>query len=227
MALRLLPSLIGDDEDDDGNFTNWMSSYWGHGSQSARSKERKRSFRRPARAKADRRASLPCMSQLEAMQLNRLQAASVTPNPQLEKEVKGHPRARRVSSDDINRQKSVLPENRITTIPELTESFERRLRLHNKKVTSLSEADNMCPICHGDMRKDGGGAVQELYCAHRFHKEAARRGETTRPRSGSATAESERRRSTVERRKSGEGPFCDGSEEYRMPRRQLSLRRQR
>lgn len=76
-------------------------------------------------------------SQLEAMQLNRLQAASVTPNPQLEKEVKGHPRARRVSSDDINRQKSVLPENRITTIPELTESFERRLRLHNKKVTSL------------------------------------------------------------------------------------------
>uniref|UniRef100_A0A673MWV9 Leukemia NUP98 fusion partner 1 n=1 Tax=Sinocyclocheilus rhinocerous TaxID=307959 RepID=A0A673MWV9_9TELE len=50
---------MDNDEDDDGNFTKWMSSYWGHGEEHA--KERKRSFRRPLRNKADRRASLPCM----------------------------------------------------------------------------------------------------------------------------------------------------------------------
>uniref|UniRef100_A0A8C7DDF7 Uncharacterized protein n=1 Tax=Oncorhynchus kisutch TaxID=8019 RepID=A0A8C7DDF7_ONCKI len=50
-------------KDDDGNFTNWMSSYWGHGAREGgnRTSERKRSFRRPARPQTDRRASLPCM----------------------------------------------------------------------------------------------------------------------------------------------------------------------
>uniref|UniRef100_A0A3Q2XYC2 Uncharacterized protein n=1 Tax=Hippocampus comes TaxID=109280 RepID=A0A3Q2XYC2_HIPCM len=33
MSLRLLPAIIMDDEDDDGNFTKWMSSYWGHGAE--------------------------------------------------------------------------------------------------------------------------------------------------------------------------------------------------
>uniref|UniRef100_A0A3Q1E973 Uncharacterized protein n=1 Tax=Acanthochromis polyacanthus TaxID=80966 RepID=A0A3Q1E973_9TELE len=28
--------------DDDGNFTKWMSSYWGHGAESGHSRERKR-----------------------------------------------------------------------------------------------------------------------------------------------------------------------------------------
>lgn len=60
MSLRLLPAFVVDnDDDDDGNFTKWMSSYWGHGSESKHSRERKRSFRRPARTLADRRASLP------------------------------------------------------------------------------------------------------------------------------------------------------------------------
>uniref|UniRef100_A0A3B4DU60 Leukemia NUP98 fusion partner 1 n=1 Tax=Pygocentrus nattereri TaxID=42514 RepID=A0A3B4DU60_PYGNA len=52
---------MDNDEDDDGNFTKWMSSYWGHGAGEEPAKERKRSFRRPARSTADRRASLPCM----------------------------------------------------------------------------------------------------------------------------------------------------------------------
>uniref|UniRef100_A0A8B9JMM0 Leukemia NUP98 fusion partner 1 n=1 Tax=Astyanax mexicanus TaxID=7994 RepID=A0A8B9JMM0_ASTMX len=52
---------MDNDEDDDGNFTKWMSSYWGHGAGEESAKERKRSFRRPARNTADRRASLPCM----------------------------------------------------------------------------------------------------------------------------------------------------------------------
>uniref|UniRef100_A0A8C5EEP1 Leukemia NUP98 fusion partner 1 n=1 Tax=Gouania willdenowi TaxID=441366 RepID=A0A8C5EEP1_GOUWI len=59
MSLRLLPAFTMDnDEDDDGNFTKWMSSYWGHGAE-ARQRERKRSFRRPKRTQADRRPSLP------------------------------------------------------------------------------------------------------------------------------------------------------------------------
>lgn len=174
MALRLLPAIINDnDEDDDGNFTNWMSSYWGHGAQNKHPKERKHSFRRPPKSKADRRSSLPCMSQLDAMQMTRLQSASVGPihKPREDKELRVHPRAQRTFSDENSRQKTSLPESRITTIPELAESFERRLRFHHKKVTSLSDADNLCLVCHGDMRKEGGEAVHELYCAHCFHKE--------------------------------------------------------
>lgn len=60
MSLRLLPAFTMDnDDDDDGNFTKWMSSYWGHGAEAGQSRERKRSFRRPAKTQADRRASLP------------------------------------------------------------------------------------------------------------------------------------------------------------------------
>lgn len=85
-------------------------------------------------------------SQLNVMQLSCLHAAAAdtmapTPvhmKPLEEKgsEVRSHPRARRASSDGNNRVKSALPEKRITTIPELAESFNRRLRLHNKKVMS-------------------------------------------------------------------------------------------
>lgn len=50
-----------DDDDDDGNFTKWMSSYWGHGGRDERAKERKRSFRRSRQSTSDRRASLPCV----------------------------------------------------------------------------------------------------------------------------------------------------------------------
>uniref|UniRef100_A0A3Q4GGB9 Leukemia NUP98 fusion partner 1 n=1 Tax=Neolamprologus brichardi TaxID=32507 RepID=A0A3Q4GGB9_NEOBR len=42
MSLRLLPAIIMDnDEDDDSNFTKWMSSYWGHGPDAVHSRERK------------------------------------------------------------------------------------------------------------------------------------------------------------------------------------------
>ncbi|XP_041646432.1 leukemia NUP98 fusion partner 1 [Cheilinus undulatus] len=146
MSLRLLPAIIMDnDEDDDGNFTKWMSSYWGHGAETGHSRERKRSFRRPAKAHADRRASLPTVSQLDAMKLNRLHAATMAPapshiKPREEKgEVRTHQRARRASSDDNSRVKTAPQENRIGTIPELTESFEKRLFLHDKKTTSLMQ----------------------------------------------------------------------------------------
>ncbi|XP_030646912.1 leukemia NUP98 fusion partner 1 [Chanos chanos] len=208
---------MDNEEDDDGNFTKWMSSYWGHGAEEEQAKERKRSFRRPTRAKADRRASLPCMSQFEAMQLNQLHVATMPPAPvhlktREEKEIRSHPRVRRVSSDDNGRTKSSA-ENRITPIPELTESFERRLRIHNQK----GDADNHCLICRDNVR-GGGGGMQELHCSHRFHKEGRRPDQGLRPRSGSSAAACERRK---------EVPFCAGQEEHRMPRRQLSLRRQR
>ncbi|GAA6217801.1 leukemia NUP98 fusion partner 1 isoform X2 [Lates japonicus] len=176
MSLRLLPSIIMDnDEDDDGNFTKWMSSYWGHGAEGGHSRDRKRSFRRPGKTQADRRASLPTVSQLDAMKLNKLHAATMAPSPSHIKtreekgEVRPHQRARRASSDDNSRPKSAIPENRITTIPELTESFEKRLRVRDKRTMSLNEDNKLCLICYEDMRKSGG--VQELHCTHRFHKE--------------------------------------------------------
>ncbi|CAM4625905.1 unnamed protein product [Leuciscus chuanchicus] len=125
---------MDNEEDDDGNFTKWMSSYWGHGEE--HNKERKRSFRRPSRNRVDRRASLPCMSQLEAMQLNHLHANNMAPahlKSREEKEVRSHPHARRVSSDENSRTKAGGPECHITTIPELSECLEKRLRFHNQK----------------------------------------------------------------------------------------------
>ncbi|KAM4628981.1 leukemia NUP98 fusion partner 1 [Polymixia lowei] len=179
MSLRLLPAIIMDnDEDDDGNFTKWMSSYWGHGADVGQHRERKRSFRRPGKTQADRRASLPCVSQLDAMKLNRLHAATMAPAPihiktrEEKGEVKPHPRARRASSDDNSRSKTSIPESRISTIPELTESFEKRLSLCDKKTVYLSDEDNLCLICHEDMHNWG---VQELHCTHRFHKECMER----------------------------------------------------
>lgn len=60
MSLRLLPAFVMDnEEDDDGNFTKWMSSYWGHGAEVGQNRDRKRSFRRSAKKHPDRRASLP------------------------------------------------------------------------------------------------------------------------------------------------------------------------
>ncbi|XP_052455704.1 leukemia NUP98 fusion partner 1-like [Carassius gibelio] len=209
---------MDNDEDDDGNFTKWMSSYWGHGVGDEHAKDRKRSFRRPSRYKADRRASLPCMSQLEAMQVNHHHANTMAPGPshlkgREEKEVHSHPRARRVSSDENSRTKAVGPECHISTIPELTECLEKRLRLNNQK----GNADSKCLICHEGLR-NGRGGVQELHCGHHFHKEAKWPEPSARPRSGSSAPACERGK---------EMPFCPGQEEYSLPRRQLSLRRQR
>ncbi|KAM6962944.1 leukemia NUP98 fusion partner 1 [Aplochiton taeniatus] len=213
-----------------------MSSYWGHESEKkkdSRESFRKRSFRKPVKSPSDRRASLPCSSQLDAMQLNHLGVASTTNTPvhfktSEEKEVRSHPRARRSSSEDTNRNQSAIPEDTsITTIPELTESFERRLSLRSRKGTTVGDADHDAVICHEHIRNAAGG-VQEQHYTHRCHKEAARRLEQGRPRSDSSAAACERRRPSDERRRSGDGQIYEEQEEYhRMPHRQLSLRRQR
>uniref|UniRef100_A0A3Q3GJQ0 Leukemia NUP98 fusion partner 1 n=1 Tax=Labrus bergylta TaxID=56723 RepID=A0A3Q3GJQ0_9LABR len=132
MSLRLLPAIIMDnDEDDDGNFTKWMSSYWGHSSETGHSRERKRSFRRPAKTQGDRRASLPTV---------------VRPADREKGEVRPHQRARRSSSDDNSRGNSALQEIRFGTIPELTESFEKRLFLRDKRTTSLVSTTPRCKV---------------------------------------------------------------------------------
>ncbi|KAE8294457.1 hypothetical protein D5F01_LYC07410 [Larimichthys crocea] len=165
------------------------------------------------------------------MKLNRLHAASMAAAPSHNKtredkgEVRPHQRARRASSDDNSRSKSAIPENRITTIPELTESFGGRLYLCDKKTTSVNDEDKLCLICHEDMRKSGGG-VQELRCTHRVHKEGARRSEQCRPRSGSEAAACQVRTLSDERRKSADGPISTEKEQH-TPHRQLSLRRHR
>ncbi|XP_077463893.1 leukemia NUP98 fusion partner 1 isoform X2 [Stigmatopora argus] len=180
MSLRLLPAIVLDDEDDDGNFTKWMSSYWGHGGEgrgaAAPSRERKRSFRRPA--KADRRASLPSVSQLDAMKLSQLHEA-VTPASHVKireekPEVRPHQRARRSSSDDNGRTKSGVLEKRIGTIPELSEFFQKRFCLQDKRKLSIIDDAKLCLLCHDNMCPSGG-AVQKLHCVHAFHKECAER----------------------------------------------------
>ncbi|XP_041863061.1 leukemia NUP98 fusion partner 1 [Melanotaenia boesemani] len=228
MSLRLLPAIVMDnDEDDDGNFTKWMSSYWGHGAESGHSRERKRSFRRPAKTHIDRRASLPTVLQLDAMKLNKIHAATMAPAPKTREEkgeVRPHLRVRRHSSDDKG-TKATIPESRIATIPEITESFERRLCLSDKRTMSLSDEDKLCLICHEDMCKTGGG-IQELHCTHRFHKEASRKLEQNHSRRSSEAAACQMRKLPVERRKSADGPVNSVKEQH-TPRRQLSLRRHR
>lgn len=36
-----------------------------------------------------------------------------------------------------------------------------------------TDDNKVCLICHEDMSKSGGGAVQKLHCTHRFHKEVS------------------------------------------------------
>ncbi|CAL8309525.1 unnamed protein product [Lota lota] len=232
MSLRLLPAFVMDnDDDDDGNFTNWMSSYWGHGSEGHAARENKRSFRKTSRSQTDRRASLPCVSQLDAMRLSRLHAGAVGASASVHSSRSGeenregarpHTRARRSSSDENSRAHVVIPESRIPTIPELTESFEKRLSLGKKTNDSLNEMDSLCLICPEELPSSRAG-VLEVHCTHRFHREASRRLEHGRPCSSSSTAaECDAWRSAKDEcRRSSKETDC------LMPHRQFSLRRHR
>ncbi|XP_015216989.1 leukemia NUP98 fusion partner 1 isoform X2 [Lepisosteus oculatus] len=171
------------EEDDDVNFAKWMSSFWGHSVGEERPRERRPSWRRSSRPPSDRRASLPCPAQLDAMHLRQLQAAATTPSPghpgpRDEKDVRPHPKARRTSSTDESRRKSSVPENHFTPIRELSESFERRLHFRSRHAVSLGAADELCVICHDELST---GGVRELQCAHRFHKEGDERQVSRQP----------------------------------------------
>ncbi|XP_030227730.1 leukemia NUP98 fusion partner 1 [Gadus morhua] len=232
MSLRLLPAFAMDnDDDDDGNFTNWMSSYWGHGSEGHAARENKRSFRKTSRSQTDRRASLPCVSQLDAVRLSRLHAGALgasasvhSSRPGGENRDGARPptRARRASSDEISRAHVVIPESRIPTIPtipELTESFDKRFSLGKKTQVSLNESDSVCLICAEELRS-GRTGVLEVHCKHRFHREASRHGRLRS--SSSAAAECDAWRSAKEEcRRASKETDC------LMPHRQFSLRRHR
>lgn len=73
-------------------------------------------------------------SQLEAMRLKHL---STPAHLQQREEVRSHPQARRVSSDEYRGKKAGEVEGRPGTIPELTESFKRMLRFRNHRVPAL------------------------------------------------------------------------------------------
>nr|XP_015831056.2 leukemia NUP98 fusion partner 1 [Nothobranchius furzeri]XP_054590688.1 leukemia NUP98 fusion partner 1 [Nothobranchius furzeri] len=223
MSLRLLPAIgMDNDEDDDGNFTKWMSSYWGHGADGGHSKERTRSFRRSSKQHIDRRASLPTVTQLDAMKLNRIHTATVA--PRLEKgEARPHQRGHHLSSEE-NRPKTAIPENRIATIPELAESLERKLCLSKKRTGSQSNEDKLRLICHEDLCKSG--VVEELPCSHRFHKEDRRPEQNLHRRSSDTAGTQVRRLSDERRRRSADGPISPPKGLFTF-RRQLSLRRHR
>ncbi|MGH0125181.1 UNVERIFIED_CONTAM: hypothetical protein FKN15_027574 [Acipenser sinensis] len=149
------------EEDEDVNFAKWMSSFWGHSGPDEAKRDRRASWRRKPRVETERRASLPCPAQLSAMHLTRLQASSMGPSPvylqrckepREEKEFRGHMKVRRASSSGETRQKAPVPENRISTIHELSESFERRLRFRSRQAASQCIEKwlwkkQTCPTC--------------------------------------------------------------------------------
>lgn len=89
------------------------------------------------------------------MRLSRLHAGAVgaastssthAGRPGVGEENRPHPRARRTSSDDIIRARALIPENSsIPTIPELTESLEKRLSLGKNHGVSLVRSARCSP----------------------------------------------------------------------------------
>ncbi|KAJ8415109.1 hypothetical protein AAFF_G00008070 [Aldrovandia affinis] len=248
---------MDNDEDDDGNFTKWMSSYWGHSTGEERAKEQRRSFRRPClHTHQHRRASLPCQryirgpldnhssrsfpthaavapeneSQLNAMRLNPPHVANTATLPthakSLDKtEVKSHPRARHSSDDDNNSHiKSPTLNSRITTIHELSESFERQLRFRSRNIMSLNNTDDLCLICHDESRSNGAGR-RETHCTHRSHREGRR--PEGRPCGSGSSSGGGSTALACDGQKSGGVPACVEHKHEEQPRRKLSLRRQR
>ncbi|KAM9483227.1 leukemia NUP98 fusion partner 1 [Clarias gariepinus] len=196
-----------------------MSSYWGHGGRDDRTKERKRSFQRSRPSTYDRRASLPCTSQLEAMRLKHLMTPPDLKSHEEVREVRSHPRARRVSSDEYRGNKAAVAESHISTVPELTESFRRMLRSRKHRVPSLNDLGNVCLICREEMCVRAGETRredQELHCSH--HKEVRRLDQGARPRSRSSAAVCENRKEVA---------VCSEQEDYQLPCQHRRLRRQR
>lgn len=68
------------------------------------------------------------------MRLNRLHAAAVASASSHTPEVRGHQRARRTSSDDNSRPTADSTDNRIGTIPELTEAFHKKVCVREQRA---------------------------------------------------------------------------------------------
>ncbi|XP_056315495.1 E3 ubiquitin-protein ligase arkadia-A [Danio aesculapii] len=134
----------------------------------------------PSRSLASRRASLPCPAQLKAMHLSRMHSAAVIPSPAFLSHCLQSSAARPCSrfshvgkNEETAHTKSSLyvrQPHTISTIPEVHEPLERKARFRSRNVMSMSDADSLCLICHGDLRKEGG-VIRELHCSHSFHSE--------------------------------------------------------
>lgn len=131
----------------------------------------------PSRSLASRRSSLPCPAQLNAMHLSHLHAATMAHSPaylchQLESsETRPSSRSSHDSSNEEGAQaKTGTSDRRAPAIPTICEPLERKARFRSRNVMSLSDADNLCLICHDDLRK-GRGPIRELHCSHSFHSE--------------------------------------------------------
>ncbi|XP_041936530.1 probable E3 ubiquitin-protein ligase RHG1A [Alosa alosa] len=172
------------EEEDDSIFTTWRQGFDQEVVTEELDAERKSSLNvpRPRRSIANRRASLPCPATLNAMQLQHLHNATMAPNPashstRKEGELRQHYRACHagINGGDVCPKANSTPERErrapaIPTIPEVTETPEKKTRFRGRNVMSLSDADSICLICHHDLHK-GGGGVRELHCTHSFHSE--------------------------------------------------------
>ncbi|KAM8975721.1 leukemia NUP98 fusion partner 1 [Pelodytes ibericus] len=183
-----------EEDDDDILFAKWMSSYWGHSGIEKNEKDSRHHRTRQSHALSERRASLPCPTQLSAMHVTRFQAASKAPSPVYLKGFKdiredkdskcnNHMEISKVSSADGSLPESKGQKKRSNSIQEFSELFEKQLRFRTKRSTSLGEHsvtrrdsscrekdedEDPCVICHDDLHT---GSIWELHCLHRFHKE--------------------------------------------------------
>ncbi|XP_043927266.1 leukemia NUP98 fusion partner 1 isoform X2 [Protopterus annectens] len=137
------------EENDDVIFAKWMSSFWGHSWMDETEKEIRARKKRHSRALSERRASLPCPSQLSAMQLTEFHSSSKgqsTMYPKFLKqsrediEVKCHAHLKicKTSSMDTSLPRTSVPKRRSNSIQGLPESFEKHLRIRSRQVTSTA-----------------------------------------------------------------------------------------
>ncbi|KAJ4943090.1 hypothetical protein JOQ06_005599, partial [Pogonophryne albipinna] len=177
-------------------------------------------------------------SQLDAMSLHRLHATAMSSSSghgkreekgemrgEMRGEVRQHQRARRASSDDNSWSKTPVAENRISTIPELTESFERRLQLRDtRSEANPADEDRLCPICEEETLQSG---VKQLLCAHRGNKEEAacrvRKPSEERRRSEDGLIPSEREQHTPCRKLQQPGETSSSQGRPPAARRDLQL----
>ncbi|KAL2088194.1 hypothetical protein ACEWY4_017022 [Coilia grayii] len=173
-----------EEEEGDSIFSTWAQGFDQQEVVEELDSERKCSLNvpGPTRAIANRRASLPCPATLHAMQLTRLHNATRAPSAashssRRESEVWQLYRARHggVNGGDVCPTAHSTPERErrlpaIPTIPEVTETPEKKTKFRSRNVMSMSDADSVCLICHDDLHK-GGGGVRELHCTHSFHSD--------------------------------------------------------
>ncbi|XP_041936531.1 uncharacterized protein si:ch211-207l14.1 isoform X2 [Alosa sapidissima] len=139
------------EEEDDSIFTTWRQGFDQEVVTEELDAERKSSLNvpRPRRSIANRRASLPCPATLNAMQLQHLHNATMAPNPashstRKEGELRQHYRACHagINGGDVCPKANSTPERErrapaIPTIPEVTETPEKKTRFRGRNVMSL------------------------------------------------------------------------------------------